>query len=72
VNVTHLGLNKWTFFQDLEYLGIPMGTRMTICRDSLGRLFVHSPNKLKSLMEKRYAELEKSGTIKKIQARCGL
>lgn len=42
----HLSTSSWTFRQNLRVLGIPMGTRMTICRDKDGRLFVHSPNAL--------------------------
>jgi hypothetical protein len=55
-----MGTNSWTFFQDLRMLGIPMGTRMTVCRDSNGRLFVHSPNALTEEIKTRMSSL---GTV---------
>jgi hypothetical protein len=55
-----MGANSWAFFQNLRMLGIPMGTRMTVCRDSNGRLFVHSPNALTEEIRTRMSSL---GTV---------
>ena len=52
-----LGANSWAFTQNLLVLGVPMGTRMTICRDKNERLFVHSPNALTGAIQEQVAAL---------------
>lgn len=49
----------WTARAPLRFYGVPMGCRMTVCRLSDGRLFVHSPIKLDTVK----AELDRLGEV---------
>jgi hypothetical protein len=50
----------WTAEQQLRYLGVPVGARMTVVRLADGRLLIHSP--IRPTDELR-AEVEKLGTV---------
>lgn len=51
--LTLLAPNLWIFDQPHKFLGIQIGTRMTIVRLETGDLFVHSPVQLNYLMRKQ-------------------
>jgi len=38
-----LGPNIWTAWRPLRFLGVSMGTRMTVVRTAAGKLWLHSP-----------------------------
>ena len=38
-----LGPNIWTAWRPLKFLGVSMGTRMTVVRTAAGKLWLHSP-----------------------------
>jgi len=49
----------WTARAPLRFFGVPMGSRMTVCRLGDGRLWVHSPIELKTIK----AELDRLGEV---------
>lgn len=52
--------NTWTFEQDLKFVGLEIGARMTIVDLGGGKLFVHSPIRLTETLK---SEIRKLGQV---------
>ncbi|MGB7291541.1 MAG: DUF4336 domain-containing protein [Thermodesulfobacteriota bacterium] len=63
--LTSLAPNLWIFDQPLKFLGIEIGTRMTIVRLETGDLFLHSPIQLTRETSK---QLDALGTVRYVVA----
>ncbi|WP_372368838.1 DUF4336 domain-containing protein [Candidatus Uabimicrobium sp. HlEnr_7] len=57
------GKNIWIVKTPLKFVGLEIGTRMTVIRLNNGELFLHSPVKL---TDELFKELKKLGTVKYI------